>query len=455
MSGRSQRVVIDGSASSWSPVETGVPQGSILGPLLFLVYTNDIVNYIQNDIYLYADDTSLLSISDDAEIAAMDLNADLYILQCWAKTWHMTFNPSKTVYLPISKLTSYYPIYLNGVEAKRKLTHCHLGLTFETNMKWSSHIQSIVKKANKRLGILQRLKFSLSRQCLERLYQTMILPILDYGDVVYDKCSAIDCHRLEVLHNRAARIVSGAMVSTNTIKLLHEELGWETLKSRRERHKLCIFYSIVHQDAPRYLTDCLPHFAGSSGGHQLRHHLNLRPFKTKTSMFQGSFFPSSVKLWNNLHDSLKHVSSSEIFKRCMKSCYCPPPPPAYYGCGDRWLSISLTKLRLGHNSLNRHLFKIGIKDDPSCECGCCQESELHYILECPKYIIARTKLMRAVYEITRNEPYLHHSVTHKSSDLIAVLLKGSDRLSLASNQQIFAEMHSFIRSTGRFDIIEM
>ena len=95
LSGRSQRVIVDVCASSWAPVENGIPQGSILGPLLFLVYTNDIVDNIENDINLYADDTSLLSISDNPETAAMNLNADLYALQHWAKTWHMAFNPAK------------------------------------------------------------------------------------------------------------------------------------------------------------------------------------------------------------------------------------------------------------------------------------------------------------------------------------------------------------------------
>ena len=112
VSGRSQRVIVDGCASSWAPVENGVPQGSILGPLLFLVYTNDIV---ENDINLYADDTSLLSISDNPETAAMNLNADLYALQHWAKTWHMAFNPAKTVYLSLSREHNHYPIYLVAI----------------------------------------------------------------------------------------------------------------------------------------------------------------------------------------------------------------------------------------------------------------------------------------------------------------------------------------------------
>ena len=115
VSGRSQRVIVDGCASSWAPVENGVPQGSILGPLLFLVYTNDIVDNIENDINLYADDTSLLSISDNPETAAMNLNADLYALQHWAKTWHMAFNPAKTVYLSLSREHNHYPIYLVAI----------------------------------------------------------------------------------------------------------------------------------------------------------------------------------------------------------------------------------------------------------------------------------------------------------------------------------------------------
>ena len=109
LSGRSQRVIVDECASSWEPVENGIPQGSILGPL-FLVYTNDIVDNIENEINLYADDTSLLSISDNPETAAINLNADLYVLQHWAKTWHMAFNPAKTVYLSLSREHNHYPI---------------------------------------------------------------------------------------------------------------------------------------------------------------------------------------------------------------------------------------------------------------------------------------------------------------------------------------------------------
>ena len=96
------------------------------------------MDYIENDIFLYADDTSLLSISDDADIAAMDINADLCILQQWANTWDMSFNPHKTVFLQISKHNEEHaipPIFLNGIRIQPVQSHTHLGITFANNMK--------------------------------------------------------------------------------------------------------------------------------------------------------------------------------------------------------------------------------------------------------------------------------------------------------------------------------
>ena len=111
------RVIVKGQSSSWSSVEAGVPQGSILGPLLFLIYTNDIVCDIICDIFLYADDTSLLSIDSNSETAVNNLNHDLQSIQQWAKRWFMLFNPSKTVSLTIyskSQVEEILPLTFNN-----------------------------------------------------------------------------------------------------------------------------------------------------------------------------------------------------------------------------------------------------------------------------------------------------------------------------------------------------
>ena len=160
---------------------------------------------------MYADDTSLLSISSDTELTAKDINADLSNLQQWANLWHMTFNPHKTVFFQISNYkTITSPIFLNGIHIQMKKDHTHLGITLSRDMQWTSHIECILERVNQRLGVLQCLKFSLSRDCLSHLYKTMILPITDYGDVIYDNCNEKNSHSLELVHNKAACMVSGA-----------------------------------------------------------------------------------------------------------------------------------------------------------------------------------------------------------------------------------------------------
>ena len=277
----------------------------------------------------------------------------------------------------------------------------------------------------------------------------MILPILDYGDIIYDNCSAKDSKSLDVLHTRAARIVSGAAASTNTQRLLDEELGWELLKSRRQRHKLCLFYQIVNQlDVPPYLSALLPSFIGSSGGYHLRHNLNFKVFKTKSSMYQQSFFSSCVKLWNSLPDEQKCAPSIDILKRHLTSAH----NVDYFGYGNRRHSVLL---RLGHGLLQQQRFNVGSTNDPSCTCRCPKETEMHYILQCPLYSVARRKLLLKINNIVQEDFVLTSVLNQNSYQLLTLLLKGSDRLSLASNESIFAVMFEFIQTSGRFNDFQL
>ena len=96
LSNRKQRVLINGTASDWGPIEAGVPQGSVLGPLLFLVYINDLEKGIKSSVKFFADDTSLFSVVRDPQISAQELNHDLDLISRWAHQWKMSFNPDPT-----------------------------------------------------------------------------------------------------------------------------------------------------------------------------------------------------------------------------------------------------------------------------------------------------------------------------------------------------------------------
>ena len=163
--------MINGQASDWASVLAGVPQGSHLGPLLFLIFINDIVKHIGCSIRLFADDTSFYIIVDCPLQAGQLLNRDLNANSIWANNWLVTFNPSKTLSMLISwKRNSVFhpPISMDGVIIGEIPSHKHLGLTFSKTCSWDEHIANISEKAWTRVNLLKALKFRVSRKSLEK-----------------------------------------------------------------------------------------------------------------------------------------------------------------------------------------------------------------------------------------------------------------------------------------------
>ena len=168
-----------------------------------------------------------MDIIDNHVTSYAKLNRDLYRLSSWAKKWLVTFNATKTVFLQVSRKTNPSPkpiLYLNGQIIKEAPTHKHLGLTFNANLTWSDHIGNLVSKASKCIGLLKRLSHDVPRQCLELLYKSMIRPLLEYTDVIFDGSADGDLKRLEDAQCQAALMCTGAYKHTSHIKLL-EELG--------------------------------------------------------------------------------------------------------------------------------------------------------------------------------------------------------------------------------------
>ena len=207
LSGRKQRVVLPVGASDWVNITAGVPQGSILGPLLFLIYINDIVKDIQSTIRLFADDTSLYVIVDSPDNASNTLNQDLAKISSWADRWLVLFNPKRTESIFFSRKVSkhVHPPTLTSVES-----HKHLGITFESSGIWHKHIQLITSKALQPIDIMRKLKFHLDRKSLDIIYTSFIRPILEYADVVWCNLTKYQEYELEKIQIEAARIVTGA-----------------------------------------------------------------------------------------------------------------------------------------------------------------------------------------------------------------------------------------------------
>ena len=159
LSDRKQRVVLPGAVSDWTYIRAGVPQGSILGPLLFLLYINDIVNDIGSNIRLFADDTSLFIIVDDPVTAAGCIKADLGKISAWASTWLVTFNPSKTETLLVSRKLNrlpHPPVFMQNHQIYEVESHKHLGLYFSNDCTWHQHIKYMPGRVAQSVGHLTR-----------------------------------------------------------------------------------------------------------------------------------------------------------------------------------------------------------------------------------------------------------------------------------------------------------
>ena len=174
----------------------------------------------------------------------------------WARKWKVDFNPSKTEVIFIGSCPEGFQVNFNNTLIEPSSTHKHVGITFSSNGKWSDHIDHICKSALKEINVVKKLKYTLSRSALNKIYNTFILPLLEYACEVWDGCSKGDEEKLEKVHLEAVRVVTGLPIFASRDSL-YFETGWETLKERRLRRKLSVFYKIFNNTVPDFLTSII------------------------------------------------------------------------------------------------------------------------------------------------------------------------------------------------------
>ena len=197
-------------------------------------------------------------------------------------------------------------------------------MTLHSNLSYEHYIKSILSKVNKTIGLLRKFQLILPRHSLITIYKTFIRPHLDYGDVIYDRAFNESFHqRLESIQYNAAIAITGTIRGTSSEKLF-QELGLETLKSRRWFRKLYLFYKILHSKSPSYLFNLIPE---NNNPYASRSALNnqIPFFNAKTNFFKNSFFPAVITEWNNLDISIRNSSSCHIFKNLILKFIRPEP----------------------------------------------------------------------------------------------------------------------------------
>ena len=300
-------------------VTAGVPQGSILGPLLFLLYINDITMSLESEMHLYADDAVLMTNLQHDPNNMNIIEQDLQRLHQWADKWHMSFNASKTKYMIVSrtKTTIYQTPRLNNIELENVQSYPQLGLTLDDSMNWEAHITKLISKANRKIGLIWKISEHLPRICAENMYNYYIRPVLDYGSTIYDNCGKQLREKLEDTQRRAGIACTRAFCRTPT-KVLLSELGWSTLETRRSYLRLLQTYRMKNHHVPNYLRTILPPPQGHYSNYPTRFHNNVMVPHTKTAKCHEAFITKTTLEWNSLDEETKDCTSINTFKKLQK-----------------------------------------------------------------------------------------------------------------------------------------
>ena len=220
-------------------ITAGVPQGSVLCLLFFLIYINDLVDNKSSEAKHFADDTSLFTVVYDVDITANKLNRDLEIISNWAHQWKMKFHPDKNkqavqvIFSQKTEAVAHPPVCVNRFEVVVKAEHKHLGMILDSKVSFQNHVKEAIIKARKGIGIIRFLSKYVSRDALDQIYKLYVRPHSDYGDIIYHRYDPEFklefTKRLDATQYSAALAVSGAWRGTNIDKL-YEELGWASLQ---------------------------------------------------------------------------------------------------------------------------------------------------------------------------------------------------------------------------------
>ena len=437
LSDRKQRVVLNGMESSWLPIESGVPQGSVLGPLLFLVYINDLTDGISSNMRLFADDSSLFIKVRDIEETQTQLMEDLEKISNWAHQWKMEFNPDiskqaiEVIFSHKKKKPLHPPLHFNGIPVKRESHTQHIGMILDQRLNFRLHIEEKIKKANKGLGLLRFLSKYITRPVLDKVYKMYVRPHLDYGDIIYHNQLRDSMQLLESVQYQAALIVTGCWKGSSRVKV-YDDLGWESLSDRRHFRRLSMFYRIKNGLSPSYLAE----------------RVRDTPPNT-TNRYANSFFPYCQLNWDRLDESLKDLPTLSQFKSAFLKTI-RPTPRSYFNSTDKAGIRRLAQLRVGLSDLRDHRKNHHFVNCPHATCACSQgpETNQHFLLECSRFVTQRNVLMTFLYGLS---PPIDFSDFHS---LANVLLYGSQVYSFHTNTDILNATIAFIKSSKRFDKLE-
>ena len=308
LSQRTQRVKIRKTLSSSTKVTSGVPQGSCLGPCLFLAFVCDIPFLVKALIEVFADDTKLVkgvANIDDADSLQKDLDA----LISWCDEWGMIFNVSKCQIMHYSKNNPGYIYHINGTLLDETKTYKDLGVNLSNDLKVRHHIDICVAKANSALGMIKRTFTYIDRDIFLLTYKTFVRPILEYCQEIWSPYLTKDVDKIERVQRRATKLVPQLKEMSYEDRL--KSLDLFKLSERRTRGDMISMYKIMNHLYNIDPTDFFQPKTSKTRGHCLA----LYPTTSNTDSRRTFFTQRVIVPWNAIPESVILSNSVSQFKR--------------------------------------------------------------------------------------------------------------------------------------------
>ena len=310
---RKQVVVVNGTESDVGQVISCVPQGTVLGPLLFVLYINDMLDSVTSGALLFADDTKLyreISSKDDA----LQLQADIRKLEEWTSKWLLRFNADKCHVLTIGKLenilhTERYQIW--GKELEHVFIEKDLGVHFDSELIFEEHIAEKVKKANQIVGLIRRSFSHLDGESFVRLYTALVRPHLEYAQCVWSPHLKKHQEKLKKVQERATKLVDNMHGIEYSERL--KSLKLPTLCFRRFRGDMIEMYKHFNKYDRTIISESFQPKNRPSRQHKFQVH-EKKSKDGERGVQHNSFYHRAVRQWNELPSDVVEAPSVNAFK---------------------------------------------------------------------------------------------------------------------------------------------
>ena len=310
---RDQCVVVEGQRSGTVSVDSGVPQGTVLGPLLFLLHINDLPSVVSSQVRLFADDC-LMYRPIEARGDQEDIQSDLDALQQWGDAWGMRFNAKKCHIMRISRSTRPLSKFYSLCNTIISEVNCakYLGINITSDLQWSNHISGISSQANSSLGFIWRNLRSCPQKLKEVAYISMVRYVMEYSAIIWDPHLRKDIDLLERVQRRAARFVKTDYNPRSSVTQMIQDLGWSDLAHRRRDLRLALLYKVVFCDYVVTAEDL--QLVKADKRTRSNHPNKLRHIRADSTELLHFFPVNTVEDWNHLPASVIASPSLASFK---------------------------------------------------------------------------------------------------------------------------------------------